>query len=346
MKNFPAEWANQDAILMAYPHKDTDWAYMLDEAQCCFDEIINAIIHFDQTVILLVPDKECSEFVAAKFGNRVHPLIIPTNDTWARDFGAIFVRNGSTNVCCDFKFNGWGLKFAANKDNLITGTMTCKNIFSDEVLYLNRLNFVLEGGSLETDGEGTLLTTVECLLSPNRNGEWNRIEIEKYLKSAFGLSRILWLNNGSIAGDDTDGHIDTLARFCNHETIAYVKCYDKKDVNFEPLSYMEDELKTFRKSDGKPYKLVPLPMPEAIYFDGERLPATYANFLIINNAVLVPTYSSPRDKKAIEILSSIFPERKVVGINCNALIKQHGSLHCVTMQFPAGTVRKVMSYEL
>ena len=298
-------------------------------------------MRFDQTVILLVPDKECSEFVAAKFGNRVRPLIIPTNDTWARDFGAIFVRDGNTNVCCDFKFNGWGLKFAADKDNLITGAMTCKNIFADEVSYLNRLNFVLEGGSLETDGEGTLLTTAECLLSPNRNGQWDRIAIEEYLKQTLGLKRVLWLNNGSIAGDDTDSHIDTLARFCNPETIAYAKCYDKKDVNFEPLSYMEDELKTFLTSDGKPYKLVPLPMPEAIYFDGERLPATYANFLIINNAVLVPTYSSPRDKEAIEILSALFPEREVVGINCNALIKQHGSLHCVTMQFPAGTVRGV-----
>ena len=344
MKTFPPEWAKQDAILMAYPHKDTDWAYMLDEVQLCFSEIINTITGFNQTVILLVPDEECSRFAADKFGKKVFPLIMPINDTWARDFGAIFVKDGNTHVCHDYKFNGWGLKFAADKDNLITGAMTCKNIFSEEVSYMNRLNFVLEGGSLESDGEGTLLTTAECLLSPNRNGQWDRIQIEEYLKSAFGLNRVLWLNNGSLAGDDTDSHIDTLARFCNPQTIAYIKCDDTKDIHFESLSYMEDELKSFRAHDGKPYKLVPLPMPEPVYFDGERLPATYANFLIINNAVLVPTYSSPRDKEAIETLSAVFPEREVVGINCNALIKQHGSLHCVTMQFPEGTINpKILS---
>ena len=333
-----SEWAEQDAVLMAWPHKGTDWNNILDEVQECYSQIINIITRFDETIILLVPDEENRKFVTEKFGNKVYPLIIPVNDTWARDFGPLFVKKGTYFICNDFKFNGWGLKFAADKDNLVTGLMSCHNIFSEEASYQNRLNFVLEGGSIESDGEGTLLTTAECLLSPNRNGEWNRLEIEEYLKSTFGLKRVLWLNNGALQGDDTDSHIDTLARFCDRETIVYVKCENKRDVHFEQLSYMEEELKSFRTIEGKPYRLIPLPMPEPIYFEEERLPATYANFLIINKAVLVPTYSSIYDKDAIDALSSLYPDKTVIGVDCSALIKQHGSLHCITMQLPAGTI--------
>ena len=242
-------------------------------------------------------------------------------------------------VIYDFKFNGWGLKFAANYDNLITSTLYNENVFN--ALYENKLNFVLEGGALESDGAGTLLTTSECLLSPNRNGEWTRPVIEEYLKRTFGLQRILWLDHGYLAGDDTDSHIDTLARFADEDTIVYVQCSNSEDEHYEALRKMEAQLQTFTTIGGKPYNLLPLPMPEAVYDEnGERLPATYANFLILNDAILYPTYRQPlNDKKAFEILRQAFPNREVVGIDCSPLIQQHGSLHCVTMQYPRNVLR-------
>jgi agmatine/peptidylarginine deiminase len=191
----------------------------------------------------------------------------------------------------------------------------------------------LEGGSIESDGKGTLLTTSECLLSANRNNT-SKIDIEQELKTQFGLKQILWLNHGYLAGDDTDSHVDTLARFCNENTIAYVKCLDSDDEHFDALRKMENELKNFRDLNGNPYNLIPLPMADVIIENQERLPATYANFLIINGAVLLPTYQSHKDKIAKEQLQKAFPERRIIGIDCTALIKQHGSLHCVTMQYP------------
>ena len=206
--------------------------------------------------------------------------------------------------------------------------------------YVNRLDFILEGGSIESDGMGTLLTTSECLLSSNRNERLNQVEIEDYLKSVFHLQQVLWLDHGYLAGDDTDSHIDTLARFCSTDTIAYVKCEDKEDEHYGALHAMEEQLKTFRTLAGAPYRLLALPMADKIEEDGERLPATYANFLILNDAILYPTYNQPQnDKKAGEVLQQAFPGRQIVGIDCRALIKQHGSLHCVTMQYPTGVIK-------
>ena len=206
--------------------------------------------------------------------------------------------------------------------------------------YMNRLGFVLEGGSIESDGLGTLLTTSECLLSPNRNGQLNKVEIEEYLRSTFHLERVLWLDYGYLAGDDTDSHIDTLARFCSPDTIAYVQCRDVNDEHYEELHRMEEQLKTFQTLAGEPYKLLALPMADKIEVEGERLPATYANFLIMNNAVLYPTYNQPEnDMRAQEVLQKAFPEHEIVGVDCRALIKQHGSLHCVTMQYPMGVIK-------
>jgi agmatine/peptidylarginine deiminase len=218
---------------------------------------------------------------------------------------------------------------------LITENLYKKGFFPKNVQYKNCRNFVLEGGSIESDGQGTILTTTTCLLSENRN-YLNRNELEESLKVFFGAKRILWLENGYLAGDDTDSHIDTLARFCDAETIAYVRCTDEDDEHFAALGAMENELKKFRTADGKPYRLIALPMADAVCFEGERLPATYANFLIINNAVLLPCYNSPKDDLAVAALQKAFPDREIVKINCLPLIKQHGSLHCITMQFPKG----------
>ena len=199
--------------------------------------------------------------------------------------------------------------------------------------YENHLDFVLEGGSIESDEQGTILTTARCLLEKNRSG-LSKTEIERKFNEFFGTKRVLWLHHGYLQGDDTDSHIDTLARFCNENTIAYIKCDDKNDVHYAELTAMEKELHEFKTNDGKPYNLIPLPMTDEIIFDGEKLPATYANFLIINGAVLFPTYNSAKDAIAQKYLQKAFPDRKIEGINCLPLIKQHGSLHCVTMQFP------------
>lgn len=270
--------------------------------------------------------------------NNVCFLQCATNDTWARDHGAITMIDTGTPSLLDFAFNGWGLKYASELDNQITRQAVETGALNGQ--YVNRLDFILEGGSIESDGMGTLLTTSECLLSSNRNERLNQVEIEDYLKSVFHLQQVLWLDHGYLAGDDTDSHIDTLARFCSTDTIAYVKCEDKEDEHYGALHAMEEQLKTFRTLAGAPYRLLALPMADKIEEDGERLPATYANFLILNDAILYPTYNQPQnDKKAGEVLQQAFPGRQIVGIDCRALIKQHGSLHCVTMQYPTGVIK-------
>jgi agmatine/peptidylarginine deiminase len=194
---------------------------------------------------------------------------------------------------------------------------------------------VFEGGSIESNGAGVLLTTEECLLSKERNPQFSKQEIENYLKEKFGAHTVLWLSHGFLAGDDTDSHIDTLARFVDDHTIAYVQCNDENDLHYTELQAMERELQDFRMPNGKPYRLLALPMTPPIFDeDGERLPATYANFLIINTAVLVPVYNCATDAEALRILQQAFPTREIVPIDCSVLITQHGSLHCVTMQFP------------
>ena len=261
---------------------------------------------------------------------------LPTNDTWARDHSGISVINNGKKQVYDFTFNGWGLKFASNYDNQISRGLFKNSIFKGDVELINKKDFALEGGALESDGKGTLLTTSECLLSANRNSFMSKDEIEKYLKEAFGLNKILWLNHGYLSGDDTDSHIDTLARYCDEHTIVYVKCEDKKDEHYEALAKMEEQLKTFTDYQGNPYKLISLPMAKAVYDeDNERLPATYANFLIMNDVVLLPFYNDQeRDTEAKEKLEIAFPTREIIGIDCSSLIRQHGSLHCITMQYP------------
>lgn len=259
------------------------------------------------------------------------------NDTWARDHGPMAtIRQGELFIN-DFGFNGWGNKFDARLDNLITEGLFNQKAFGAEVRYNNLRDFILEGGSIESDGNGTILTTSACLLNPNRNPGFSKADIESKLAETLGTTRVLWLDHGHLEGDDTDSHIDTLARFCNESTIAYVKCTNSADSHFEDMALMEAQLKSFTRVDGEPYTLVPLPMVSPIYnSEGARMGATYANFLIINKAVLVPVYGVPEDNHALEILAGVFPDREIVGINCLPLIKQNGSLHCITMQIPKG----------
>lgn len=334
----PAEWALQSGIQLTWPHAGTDWAYMLSEVQECFVNIASEIARREILLIVTPEPEEVEKQVAGRVNmDNVRFLECETNDTWARDHGAITMTDTDGPSLLDFTFNGWGLKFASDKDNCITRRAVEAGALKGR--YINRLGFVLEGGSIECDGQGTLLTTSECLLSPNRNGQLNKVEIEEFLRSTFHLERVLWLDYGYLAGDDTDSHIDTLARFCSPDTIVYVQCCDKEDEHYEALRQMEEQLKSFRTLSGEPYRLLPLPMADKIEVDGERLPATYANFLIMNEVVLYPTYCQPEnDLRAREVLQQAFPRYEIIGIDCQALIKQHGSLHCVTMQYPVGVL--------
>ncbi len=337
LRRFPAEWEPQSAVQLTFPHKETDWASVLPQVMPCFIEIAETISRFEHVLIVCQDVKATREMLQNVNLENFRLFQASSNDTWARDHGGITIEEDGKSVILDFVFNGWGLKFPADLDNLISRRLYNQDVFKAE---LRHGGMVLEGGALESDGKGTLLTTAECMLSPNRNPHLSQAQIEEHLIHTFGLERVLWLQHGYLAGDDTDSHIDTLARFCSVDTIAYVQCTDPDDEHFVALKKMEAELKTFKTLDGKPYHLVPLPWPDACYdSDGNRLPATYANFLIINGAVLVPTYQVQQDEAALEILRSVFPDRAIIGIDCRPLILQHGSLHCVTMQYPVNVVK-------
>jgi agmatine deiminase len=269
--------------------------------------------------------------------SRVRLAIAPSDDSWSRDHGPITVyRNGSPWLL-DFRFNGWGGKYRAEQDDALTRRLHGAGVFG--ATPLQSIDLVLEGGSIENDGVGTLLATSRCLLSPTRNPGLFRADLEATLRELLGIERILWLTHGGLLGDDTDGHIDTLARFCDRETIAYVTCPTQDDPHYAELAAMEQELRSFATVEGRSYRLVPLPLPQAKHDEsGRRLPATYANFLIINGAVLVPVYQDPADAVVLERIASCFPGREVVPIDCVPLIRQFGSLHCVTMQLPWGVL--------
>lgn len=340
---WPAEWERHDCVLMAWPHEETDWAYMLDEAQACFKEIVKTVSE-RECVLLIGPERLCRRSIE-KCGfnpSRVRLEDMPTNDTWARDFGPITIERGDRLAALDFKFNAWGMKFPADKDNLITSRLALRGLLSAD--YDNRLGFVLEGGSIETDGHGTLLTTAECLLSPNRNGHMSECDIRNHLADALGVTWQLWLRHGSLAGDDTDSHVDTLARLAPHNTIIYTGAADPSGVTVNDLVLMRDEIKQLRTVNGQPFNLVELPLPSPIYDEnGQQLPATYANYLVTHNTIYMPIYGQPaNDLLAQRTLRIVYPDHDIVPIDCRALIRQHGSLHCVTMQLPTGTVSGII----
>ncbi|MCI7001025.1 MAG: agmatine deiminase family protein [Prevotella sp.] len=302
-----AEWEPQSAVQLTWPHKDTDWASILPEITAVYEEMKREIE--SRETVIVVDD-------------------IPHNDTWARDHGFITVEENGQLILLDFKFNGWGEKFAAELDNDINRQLYEQQLVKG--IYESHLDFVLEGGSIESDGKGTIFTTTCCLMAPHRNQPLTQQEIEQQLKEWLGAERIVWINHGSLIGDDTDGHIDTLVRIAPNDTLLYIGADDEHP----DLLLMEQELQQLRTIDGHPYRLLRLPMPRPIYDDGERLPATYANYLVINGAVLVPTYNQPDlDQEAISTIGKAFPDREIIGIDCRAVIRQHGSLHCCTMQY-------------
>jgi agmatine deiminase len=333
MKRLPAEWEPQDAVLICWPHEKTDWAPILNAAEAVFMDIAETIARFEK-LIVVVPSKECVRTKLSARGVNLKNVVlyeIESNDTWARDFGPITIYEEGKPVLLDFTFTGWGGKFEAALDNQITEKLHKLGAFGKTPL--RKVDLILEGGSIESDGAGTLLTTAECLLNPNRNKKLNKAQVEEMLTDELAVKSFQWLENGWLAGDDTDAHVDTLARLCPDNTIVYVQCDDPADEHFPALQAMENEL----KQTGA--RLLPLPWPKAKFdADGERLPATYANFLIINGAVLVPTYNDAADSQALETVRDAFPDREIIGIDCSTLIIQHGSLHCVTMQIPKGSL--------
>lgn len=324
---------------MAWPHLRTDWAPDLDAVQRVVANIAKEVTKFEP-LLMVAPDKE--EALLSLCANGVPPervrfYEVETNDTWARDFGPITIMKNNRPGILDFCFNGWGLKFPADLDNQITRKL--KNAGAFGRTQLETVGFVLEGGSIESDGRGTILTTAQCLLSPNRNPHMGRGDIDLFLRQQFGAERVLWLETGHLAGDDTDAHVDTLARFCPGDTIVYTACDDPADEHYRPLLEMAEEIKSFRTPVGRPYRLVPLPWPPACHDEnGQRLPATYANFFILNESVLVPTYGNKQDNAALEAIREIFPDRRVTGIPCLPLLVGRGSLHCITMQLPKGVL--------
>jgi len=323
--------------MLTWPHEDSDWRPFLDRVEPVFVRIAVEVARREELVIgcrdVALAGRVRQLLRAAGVDlDRVHLHAVPTQDTWARDHGPItIVRRGSP-LLLDFGFNGWGGKFAADQDDQISRRLHALGAFDQGAIA--RIDLVLEGGSVESDGEGTLLTTRQCLLSATRSG-LSEADLTAQLKVLFGLERVLWLGHGHLEGDDTDGHIDTLARFTDAGTITYQACDDAADPHFAGLRAMAHELAALRTLRGEPYRLVPLPWPRArLSAEGERLPASYANFLIINDAVLVPTYDDPADAHALAALAGCFPGREVVGIDCLPVIEQYGSLHCLTMQLP------------
>lgn len=338
----PAEWENPDRILITWPDSRTDWDYIIEEAGTQFARIVGALNRHGIRVVLICGENPEDIFrtISSLTGHEVRRELVTVvnsvdfNDTWTRDYGPLTVEKDGRMLELDFGFNGWGLKFAADHDNLVNLSLA-RNGILDMERYRNHRDFTLEGGSVESDGNGTVLTTTRCLTSPNRNGGKTKEEIEPVLAERLGARRVLWLDHGMLEGDDTDNHVDTLARIAPCDTILYIEPpKDRGDVHFEELDAMRRQLESFKTEDGRPYRLIPLPFPDAVYDEeGNRLPATYANYLVTGSHLFVPFYSQPdNDMKAVAQISKAFPDHEIVGVECSTLLRQHGSLHCSTMQ--------------
>jgi len=330
------EWARQTGMMLTWPHAKTDWNYCLKDICETYLQMADAITRHEPLLIVTPEPDEVRAALGARLTvgqmKRIvfHSCI--TNDTWARDHGFITLSGGNEEpVLLDFRFNGWGEKFPSELDNAINRSLYDGGVLGGR--YVSCDDFVLEGGSIEADGNSTVLTTSGCLLAPHRNQPMSREEIVAYLRRKLGVEQVLWIDYGHLEGDDTDGHIDTLVRTAPNNTLLYIGCDDPTDSHYADLKNMEEQLKTLRNANDEPYHLIKLPMPTAIYEDGCRLPATYANFVVLNETVIYPTYAQPEnDARAAEAIQSAFPERELIAIDSRTVIRQHGSLHCCTMQ--------------
>ena len=347
----PAEWAPQSFVILAWPYPEGDFGPWLEEVDHTYALISTAISKRQDVLILSrspAHQKHIQDLLKrhAVFPAAIHFATLPYHDTWVRDTMPLTVwktdqehldladQQGLCHIqpeLVDFGFNGWGGKYPSQLDNNLGTHLYHSGVFGSPPYH--RVDWVLEGGSIETDGNGTLLATRSSILHPNRNPDPERAEA--ILKQTLGVDRFLWIDHGRLEGDDTDGHIDTLVRFCCQDTIAYQACGEASDPHFHSLRALARQLASFKTKEGKPYRLLPLPMPKPIYNEeGRRLPASYANFQIINEAVLIPQYEDPADELAISCLLGAFPDRQIIPIPARALIHEYGSIHCMCMQFP------------
>ncbi len=336
-ERFPAEWEPQSAVLIAWPHAGTDWAERLDEVEETYVALVAAIARFED-IVICVADDDLQTYAEARLRSaradmaRVRFVTVEYDDTWLRDSGPISLRGSDGFRLLDFRFTGWGGKFEASRDDRLVQALDAQHVF--ERAQRQQIDFALEGGAIDTDGAGTLLTTWQCL--HERHPDASREELTARLSDWLAQQRVLWLDHGYLEGDDTDAHIDTLARFACTDAIVFQACDDPNDAHYVELKAMADEIAALRTRDGHPYRLFPLPWPRPIVDAGRRLAASYANFLIVNGAVLMPAYGDDADAAAAAVLAQAFPDREIVPVSCRALIWQNGSLHCITMQLPQG----------
>jgi agmatine/peptidylarginine deiminase len=336
---FPAEWESQSAVLIAWPHADTDWAERLGEVEETYVALVAAITRFED-VVIIVADEDLQTYAEARLRSnrvdmaRVRFVEAPYDDTWLRDSGPITLRKDDGFHLLDFRFTGWGGKFEAGLDDQLVERLTAAGIFAN--FDRQPIDFALEGGAIDTDGAGTLLSTWQCLTE--RHPNTTRESLSARLAEWLHQDRVLWLEHGYLEGDDTDAHVDTLARFAGEDAIVFQACDDPTDSHYAELQAMATELAALRTRIGEPYRLFPLPWAKPILDEGRRLAASYANFLIVNGAVLMPAYGDPADARAAAVLEKAFPDREIVPVPCRPLIWQNGSLHCITMQLPKGLV--------
>lgn len=338
MNRFPAEWEKQCAVLIAWPDKAGDFGDNLEDVEQSYRFIAETISRYESLIIVCKSSahQQHIETLLQSEKSAIHFIHADYNDIWVRDTAFLTVeRDGGNPLLLNFRFNGWGGKYNHDADDALNQVLVKHPPFADN-RHLD-IDMVLEGGSVESDGEGTILTTKQCLLNPNRNPGLNRQQIEAQLHSHFGAKRVLWIDQENLDGDDTDAHIDTLARFCNPDTIAYTSSNDPAEKHYSSLKNMEAQLQAMRTAAGEPYHLVALDLPMPIFDeDGRRLPANYSNFLIINDAVMVPVYDDPMDQVALKKLTDCFPRHEIIAVPCRPIVHQYGSLHCMTMQFPSG----------
>ena len=337
---FPAEWEPQSAVLVAWPHAGTDWADRLGEVEETYIALVAAIARFQQ-VVVCVADDDVEAYAEARLRSaridmdRVRFVPVAYDDTWLRDSGPVTLADGQGRFrLLDFRFTGWGGKFEASRDDRLVQALDDDGLFRNA--RREQVDFALEGGAIDTDGAGTLLTTWRCL--HERHPGRSREALSATLRAALAQARVLWLDHGYLEGDDTDAHIDTLARFAPGDAIVYQACDDPDDPHHAELAAMASELAALRTLDGRPYRLFPLPWPAPILDQGRRLAASYANFLVVDGAVLVPAYGDAADDAAARVVGAAFPDREIVPVPCRPLIWQNGSLHCITMQLPRGAL--------
>ena len=330
------EWERQDAIILVWPHTISDWSEQLTSIEKTYCELAHRI-SLKQQVIIIAYNLDHEQSIHTKLNehsineNNVITTCIPSNDTWVRDYGPISIKFENGYKLLNFEFDAWGGKYEYHKDNAFSSKF-CEKL--NLAIPCEQIDFVLEGGNLEVNSQGELLSSVNCF---SRQSNLNIRRLEKKLRTWFGIQRVYWIDCIKLEGDDTDGHIDTLARFCSDEIIVYSAANNSYDQNTEMLQTLYSELKNIRQQANNKFELVPLPLPTPIHINKQQLPATYANFLITNHYVLVPTFDDEQDSYALRTLQEIFPTREVIGINSLAMIQQLGGLHCATMHLSENT---------